>query len=262
MSTVDNAPPETAVEPRPAFPQPAPAGGPIRMEPLNLARRPFLNSRPVVRIALLLWALGLILLLANVYFFWDYLTRSADKRQQIARGERESERQQVVTRQFQSRLDKIDLRRLNDQVDFLNQKIAERTFSWSLLLDRLAEVLPNDVRLVRLSPKTSEQAKRDLQRTRGDRPGSSADEVLLTITGESRSDEALFRFVDNLFAHPGFREPNLPHKERGEDNLVKFDLNVFYIPGGRPDAVVIEETPILQEAAPPPASPTPSGGQP
>jgi Tfp pilus assembly protein PilN len=272
VSTLDNAPRETAVEPRPAVTQPAPAGGLVRMEPLNLARRPFLNSRPVVRISLLLWLLGLILLLINVYFFWDYLTRSADKRLQIARGEHEIERQKAAARQLQSRLDTIDLRRLNEQVDFLNQRIAERTFSWSLLLDRLAEVLPNDVRLNRLAPLTGERAKGDLQRARGNRASSSAEAVLLTITGESRSDEALLRFVDNLFAHPGFRDPNLSRKERDEDNLVKFELNVFYIPGGRPSAVVIEETPILQEEAPrraptapstpPGVSPTPSGGQP
>jgi Tfp pilus assembly protein PilN len=273
VSTVDNAPPETAVALRAALPQPLPAGGLARMEPLNLARRPFLNGRPVVRISLLLWLLGLILLLTSVYFFWDYLTRSADKRQQIARGKQEIERQEEAARQLQSRLHTIDLERLNQKVDFLNQRIAERTFSWSLLLDRLAEVLPNDVRLNRLAPLSGERAQRDLQRARGGRAASPSDEVFLTITGESRSDVALFRFVDNLFAHPSFRDPNPTRKERSEDNLEKFDLNVHYIPGSRPNAVVIEETPTLHEEASrrrAPAAPstparvpaTPSGGQP
>jgi type IV pilus assembly PilN-like protein len=249
MSTLDHG----------ALPETVPASAPARMEPLNLARRPFLNSRPVVRIALLLWALGLALLLANVYFFWDYLTRSADKRQQIARGKQEIERQQAVARELEGRLDGIDLLRLNEKVDFLNQKIAERTFSWSLLLDRLADVQPNDVRLNRLAPLTGERAKRDLQRARGERAGSSPEEVFLTITGESRSDEALLRFVDNLFAHPGFRDPDLTREERGEDNLVKFELNVFYIPGSHPDGAVPPETPVLQEEGPPHQAPP--GGQ-
>ena len=262
MSTLDNG----------ALPETVPASGPARMEPLNLARRPFLNSRPVVRISLLLWVLGLVLLLANVYFFWDYLTRSADKRQQIARGDQEIERQQAWARELESRLDHIDLKSLNAKVDFLNQKIAERTFSWSLLLDRLAAVQPNDVRLSRLAPQTGERARRDLQRLRENRPESSSDEVFLIITGESRSDEALLRFVDKLF-DPPFREPNLTRTERGDDNLVKFELHVFYIPGGQPSAPVIEEAPILREegssrraptarSTPPPAPSTPSGGQP
>ena len=36
----------------------------------------------------------------------------------------------------------------------------------------------------------------------------------LVITGEARSDEALFRFVDNLFAHPAFEDPNLTRETR------------------------------------------------
>src|SRR6185295_8868399 len=74
VSTLDHTP-EVAAEPPP--PRPAPAAAPSvrreRMEPLNLARRPFLNSRPVVRIALLLWVLGFLLLLGNVSLFWGYL---------------------------------------------------------------------------------------------------------------------------------------------------------------------------------------------
>jgi hypothetical protein len=58
VSALDHAP-EVPDEPQPPSRQgPAPVAAPAvrrgRMEPLNLARRPFLNSRPVVRIALLL----------------------------------------------------------------------------------------------------------------------------------------------------------------------------------------------------------------
>jgi hypothetical protein len=112
-------------------------------------------------------------------------------------------------------------------------------------------VLPHDVRLTRLAPQTSERAKRELQRSRGTRGGlPGEEEIFLTITGESRNDDALLRFVDNLFEHP-FKDPNLTHEDRGDNNIVKFELNVFYRPGGRPQAVVIEETPVLQEEAPP-----------
>ena len=48
---------ETPAPPRPAAAPAAPAGNP-RAESLNLARRPFGNSWPVVRISLLLWLLG------------------------------------------------------------------------------------------------------------------------------------------------------------------------------------------------------------
>ena len=238
MSTLDS-PTHAAAEPRPSPPGPMATPGPglDRMEPLNLAGRPFLNSRPVVRASLLLWSLGLLLLLGNVSLFWSYLSGSADKRQQIARGEGEIERQQRAAAQLQRRLDSIDLVQQNEQIDFLNRKIEERTFSWSLLLDRLAAVLPNDIRLSRLAPETEEKTGRESLRSRpAPKSRRQAGQIPLTITGETRSDEALLRFVDNLFAHPAFADPNLLREERQEDNLVKFELTVQYIPGGPPHA--------------------------
>jgi Tfp pilus assembly protein PilN len=274
MSAFDSAP-EAMVEPRPSPTQPAaaphqPHQGPDRMDPLNLARRPFLNSRPVVRVSLLLWLLGLALLLGNVSLFWSYLSGSADKRAQIGRGEQEIQRQQRAVQQLQSRLDGLDLGGLNERIDFLNERIEERTFSWSLLLDRLVAVLPNDIRLSRLQPKTDSKAQLAAGRSRRSR-SATAGQIPLAITGETRSDEALLRFVDNLFAHPAFAEPDLLREERQDNDLVRFELTVQYIPG-RPPGSAVEETPRLEEApsgssapaGPPAASETanPSGGQP
>ncbi len=254
MSILDNAP-QAAVEPRPAMPEPPamPGAGPVRMEPLNLARRPFLNSRPVVRIALLLWLLGLLLLLGNVSLFWNYLSGSADKRQQIALGEKEIAKQQQGADRLQRRLDDIDLVQLNEQVDFLNQKIEERTFSWSLLIDRLVEVLPDGVRLSRLAPETRERGPRAGRRVQAAaRDGTPRRQIPLTITGETRSDEALHQFVENLFAHPAFTDPNLMREERREDdNLVSFFLTVQYIPGGAPRGSVAEGAPTIEEVPQP-----------
>jgi Tfp pilus assembly protein PilN len=255
VTTVDD-PPEVAAKPRAA----PPSVRRERMEPLNLARRPFLNSRPVVRVSLLLWVLGLLILLGNVSLFWGYLGSSADKRQQITRGEQEIARQQRTAAELQRRLDSLDLVRLNEQVDFLNEKIEERTFSWSLLLDRLAEVLPNEVRLIRLAPQMENQG--ESRRTQASRRAPQREgQIPLSITAESRNDEALHRFVDNLF-DPPFEDPNLMREERLENNLVRFELSVQYIPGDTPKGPAVA-TPTIEEA-PAAASPTPdappSGG--
>ncbi len=262
MSILDSAP-QAAVEPRPPAPGPVaiPGAGPARMEPLNLARRPFLNSRPVVRVSLLLWVLGLLLLLGNVSLFWNYLSSSADKRQQIARGEEEIAKQRQAADQLQRRLDTIDLEQLNQQIDFLNQRIEERTFSWSLLIDRLVEVLPDDVRLNRLSPETGEKAGLRGRRSPGAPRGGAGRsdhprrQIPLTLTGETRSDEALMQFVENLFAHPAFADPNLMRDERQENGLVSFQLTVQYIPGGTPQGVVVEGAPRIEEAPSPQGAP-------
>ncbi len=207
---------------------------PERVEVLNLARRPFLNSRPVVRVALLLWLLGLALLLVNLWQFLGYRGRSADKREQIARSEAEIEHQRTDLAQLQKTLDGFNLEAQNQKIDFLNKQIAERTFSWSQLLDRIAERLPNDVRLNRLAPLTGDKAERQLQRegvTGVRRSTRASDLVPLVITGESRSDDALSSFVQSLFKPP-FTDANLAREEREEDGkTLKFEISVQYRPG-------------------------------
>jgi Tfp pilus assembly protein PilN len=228
-TAVDGGAPETAAVP---LRQPVPlAPAPERIDPLNLARRPFLNSRPVVRTALLLWLLGFLLLLGNVSRFWSYRQSSADKREQIDRGRTEIDIRQRAAAQLQHKLDGFDLEAQNQRVDFLNQRIAERTFSWSQLLDRIAERLPHDVRLNRLAPLTGEKAERALRGSGAARRASQAsDQVTLSITGETRNDEALLSFVDSLFKAP-FADPNLIHEARAEDGkTVKFEISVQYRP--------------------------------
>ncbi|MBV8200745.1 MAG: hypothetical protein JOZ15_08990, partial [Acidobacteria bacterium] len=53
-------------------------------ETLNLARRPFVNTRPVERLAAILWVLGVLLLVANVTLFMGYLNSSQETRVKLA----------------------------------------------------------------------------------------------------------------------------------------------------------------------------------
>jgi hypothetical protein len=261
-----------AAAPPPRLPSSA-ADGPYQVEPLNLARRPFLNSRPVVRLSLLLTALGIALLIGNLSLFRSYRDRSADKRAQIDHGSAEIARQQALQAQLQKKLDSFDLDVQNQKIDFLNQQIRDRTFSWSTLLDRIAERLPNDIRLNRLAPLTGEKADRELQRSHATaRRGNAADQVTLAITGETRDDGALLTFVDRLFKPP-FAEPDLTREERSEDGkLEKFEISVQYRPGppspaaavagGKPAGVAprIEELPPPAAAAAPVLHPAKSAG--
>jgi hypothetical protein len=248
----------------PAAPR-TPPGPPLdRVEPLNLSRRPFLNSRPVVRVSLLLLLLGLALLLWNFVQFQRYLSESADKRAQIEQGEREVTRQQQANAELQKRLGELDLTQMNERVEFLNKMIAERTFSWSLLLDRLTDTLPHDVRLVRLTPQLG--GREDQQRrTRRQNPEEEGRRIPLGISAESRGDDnAHLQFVDNLFAHPAFDDADLTRQERAEEagNLLRFEVTVQYIPGGAPQN--IEEVPTVEELPAPAPTPgsTPGGDQP
>jgi Tfp pilus assembly protein PilN len=242
---------------RTAPPVAAPAPVLDRLEPLNLSRRPFTNSRPVTRTAVLLWVLGFLLLLGNVSLFWSYLSGSAEKRAQLARMEAQVERESRQVAQLEARLANSDVDQQNKEVRFLNRKIAERTFSWSLLFDRLAEVLPNGVRVTRVAPSSLTDNKERDDSTANTPARSRDDRVTLTIDGEAKSDEALLQFVDHLFAHPAFEDPDLTHESREEEDLVKFDVKAMYLPSGP-----VHPAPILEEKAgakaPPPAAKTPA----
>jgi len=262
MSTVtsDQSMASPPTPPAGAAPRPA---GPARPSSLNLAGRPFVNSRPVVRTALVLWLLGLLLLLGNAYLFWNYRTGSADKRGEIEQREEQTTRETDSVRQLEARLRGMDLDQQNAKIDFLNRKIDERTFSWSLLFDRLAKVMPNDVRLKRLTPITSAQQEERL-RAQGNsaRRGVAEGQVLLSITAQSKSDEAISRFVDNLFEHP-FRNPNVSREVRDEDaTVVEFELTVAYLPQSTPGPAAGETPVVVEEEAPAAPAPAPPGGTP
>jgi hypothetical protein len=224
------APPPRA---QPASAQPA-AARRESAESLNLAQRPFVNTRPVERVAAILWVLGVALLVWNLKLFMGYLGSSQSTRGKLATLERDIAGEQRTNAGLQGQVGNLGLDQENREVTFLNRKIEERTFSWSLLFDRIAEVLPDEVRLLRLAPSNVVQREIGL----GARPSArelNPPPVVLTLHCEAKDDEALLRFVDNLFAHPAFSEPNLENEQREDSGLLRFDLTVQYQPNAPTD---------------------------
>jgi Tfp pilus assembly protein PilN len=210
---------------------------------LNLSRRPFVNGRPVTRVALLLWLLGGLLLLVNVFVYISYVSGTGEKRAQLARVEQQKEKEQRMIRMTDDRFASLNLAAQNEQVDFLNEKIAERTFGWSQLFDRMSRLLPADVRLTRLSPHGVVDPQADRRRRGAPVPKKKNPDgrVTLAINGESKSDTALLKFVDNLFADAAFADPNLLQQTKDEGKgVIRFDLRVDYLPRGTTRAVMIE----------------------
>ncbi len=197
------------------------------LDPLNLARRPFANGRPVVRVSLLLGLLGALLLVMNVAGYWRYLADSEAKRAE--RDRVAAEREQIERRiaDLNRQLEGIDLERQNLQVGFLNQRIAERKFSWSTLLDRVARELPGDVRLKALLPKKDDVRGRQAASAA---PAGADGRIPLQIEGQSKSVQAMLTFVDHLFARPEFVDPDPKGQQEDEAGLITFNLSVDYLP--------------------------------
>lgn len=206
----------------------------------NLARHPFANTRPVNRLGIALWVAGALLLVGNVAVYYSYFAGSGDRRAELARLERQVAQQQQRAGQAETDLAGIDLEQQNEQVEFLNRKIAERAFSWSLLFDRLAEVLPSQVRLTSLRPHGVVSGDEGRRRVAG-RVVVEEGRVALELAGEAQSGEALLRFVDNLFAHPAFEDPDLAQEAVDDGDRIEFTLRAQYLPEVAESAATIAE---------------------
>ena len=194
---------------------------------LNLAREPYVNSRPVVRLALVLWVIGALLLAGNVWLYWDFLAGRGDTHARLRTVGGEIDAAEERLAQLDRRLAQLDLQEQNRQVAYLNERIERRHFSWSELFDELAEILPDDVRLTSLSPASADEGGRGRSRS-GVELGE--DEVLLTIDAQAKDDEPILRMVDALFSDPAFRRPDLQSQRREQGGLIQFDLEVIYRP--------------------------------
>lgn len=215
----------------------------------NLARHPFANTRPVNRLGIALWAAGALLLAGNVAVYYSYFAGSGDRRAELARLEEQVALQQRGAGQAETDLAGIDLEQQNEQVEFLNRKIAERAFSWSLLFDRLAEVLPSQVRLTSLRPHGVVSGDEGRRRVAG-RVVVEEGRVALEMAGEAQSGEALLRFVDNLFAHAAFEDPDLAQEAVDDGERIEFTLRAQYLPEVAESAATItEDSPASPAAA-------------
>ena len=172
--------------------------------PVNLATRPFRNERPVTRLAILLWAAGALFLGINVWLYWTYYAGSGEIAERMTEITAETAAENQRIQESERRVAGMELDQQNEVADYLNLKIAERTFGWSRLFDHLAEVLPNDVRLLSLSPSAASD-----ERNRRGADGDEPETVRLGIRGEAKTDEALLTLIDGLFDHPAFARPNL-----------------------------------------------------
>jgi cell division protein FtsB len=218
---------------------------------LNLAREPFVNRRPLHRVVILLWVLGGLLLLVNGAVYGRYLAASEQKKARLESATRGIAEASERTAALERQLADLDVGPHNQQVGFLNQKIAERTFGWGRLFDRLGEVLPAEVRIYSLSPLSVQPRGR-----RGDDP-PAGDRVHLRILGAARSGESLLELVDAMFAHPAFEEPKL-YREALDDGVLRFDVSVVYLPyaDDEPEATAAGD----EGAGTPAAAPTEGGG--
>ena len=221
---------------------------------VNLASRPFANTRPLRRVAVLLWIVGAALAAVAGALYWRSFFGIEGGREKIAAVDRSLAEERRRLAEAETALAGMDLRRQNVEAEYLQARLRERTFPWSDLFEHLAGVLPRKVRLVSLSPQAGDE-RRERSNTgaaavlRSRRPTSvaSGSRVHLQMTGVAANDEALTDLLDRLFASQWFANPSLP-SERRDSGQIGFALGVTYLPKGRA-AAAAEAAAARREAA-------------
>ena len=114
----------------------------------NLARRPFVDSRPANLAAAILLVASVVLSVVSVRTVGDYLAGSRDSRERIASLRSEIERFEAERHEAEGKLARFDLAGLRAGAEEANKLARLRAFSWARFLTRLEKTLPNDVRVV------------------------------------------------------------------------------------------------------------------
>lgn len=192
----------------------------------NLARRPFVDSRPANVAAVLLLLVVLVLTLVSVRTVHAYLEGSRQSRAGIASLRTEIARFEASARAAEEKLTRFDLAGMSAGAEEANELVRLRSFSWSRFLTRLEKTLPYDVRVVSVAlSKGTEKKKTGAQGPRVD----EAFRVSLLLV--SRDPDGLPKLIRAFYASPWFDAPTPLSETGGEQGSAEgrsFVLDILY----------------------------------
>ena len=173
---------------------------------LNLASRPFVNRLPQVLLLSVLFAAALGLTAWNVMTIARSASEARAVEGQLADLKAEETTLRARTGELEASLRGVDLAPLQIRATATNEVLAQKALKWSLLLERLEELLP------------WKAALQSVQASVGN------DGVMLSLRVRARSQEELLDFIDALEASECFSEAY-----PGSETIVKggeFETNV------------------------------------
>lgn len=176
----------------------------------NLARRPFVDSRPANAVAAVLLVAAVVLTVTSVRTVRDYLEGSRRSREAVAALRVEISRLEAGRQEAEKKLARFDLEGLRAGTEEANALAALRTFSWTRFLTRLEKTLPFDVRVVSIA--VGAEAR---EGGKGGR-ALSGDTYTVTLQLVSRDPDAFPRLVRTFYGSPWFDAPT-PVSEAGGD---------------------------------------------
>lgn len=162
--------------------------------PINLATRPFINSRPFVFATTVLGATALVLTLLLIFVgVSGWLERSATMAR-LHELERERGRLMAAQQRLENELRSPANEQLLERARFLNQLIQQKGLSWIELFFDLQQRLPRRVRVLSLSPKLRNDGHLLVELRLGGESAAAVIEFLRALEeGEKFQDLALHR---------------------------------------------------------------------
>jgi len=179
---------------------------------LNLAARPYRDHGPFTIVASAALAVIALLAYVNIDTYLRYKSETKTTAVKIEQLERQIDEEKNLTESANQRTRSIDVKLLGRQISFANARLAERAFSWSELLDRLEHVLPDDVRILSVSPTFSKEGL-----------------VRLNLSCAGKKDDSMLRTLDALIHDARFVAP-FPSGETKGEHEYQFIINVDYKP--------------------------------
>jgi len=181
----------------------------------NLARRPFVDTRPANLVAGFFAVLVAALSFVAVRTVARYFADSSRTRASIASLKAEISSFEEARQKAEASLARVDVASLAADVEDANEIAVRRAFSWTRFLSRLEKTLPSDLRIASIG----------LQKMTGS-PGSpvperraSPETLLVTLTLISRDPNGLPRTIRAFDASPWFDKPTPASEDRGEKGL-------------------------------------------
>ena len=176
----------------------------------NLARRPFVDTRPANLTAGFLAALVLGVSFVAVKTVVGYLNDSRRTRTAIADLRTDIARLEEERQKAEASLTRVDVAGLSADVEDANAIALRRAFSWTRFLTRLERTLPADVRIASIT----------LQKTpAGAGRGIGGESVLVSLTLISRDPNGLPNTIRAFDASPWFERPAPSNEDRGERSV-------------------------------------------
>ena len=189
----------------------------MRIE-LNLASKPLLNTTPLLVLlgALAISAVGLTAWNTGLYLNTRAEARAVENQLKELEEQEKAllDRRSELTRRLQG----TDLEALERRVAAANAVLAEKSVSWTLLLERLQEVTPWDVRLEAIRTSVQDEG------------------VNLALELRTKKADYYWDMIERLEAHPCFSNVYPSGETLKEDGELEVRLGLQHDPWcGRPN---------------------------